>query len=283
MRLNMQTSPASQPLFAPLEIFSATDTGRARANNEDSVISDESAGVLVLADGMGGYAAGEVAADMATSFIKSDMVDWLQAASSDVSHANVSDAMQVVAQKANMAIYLAANSNPQYVGMGTTLVMAVFRPRHVLIGHIGDSRAYRWRDGGLEQLTRDHSLLQEQIDAGFITPEQAMFSANRNLVTRAVGVEETVDLETHVHEMQNGDVYLFCSDGLTDMVTDREICDYLRQELSESLSKTAASLINAANLAGGRDNISVMLARVTVQPEAHPPRSTWWQFGRQGD
>jgi serine/threonine protein phosphatase PrpC len=129
-------------------------------------------------------------------------------------------AMDICVDNANRAIFNAANANPQYAGMGTTLVVAVFRDNQLRLGHVGDSRAYRWRAGQLVQITRDHSLLQEQIDAGLITPEQAAFSANKNLVTRAVGVEDTVLLETHLHEVQAGDTYLMCSDGLSDMLDD---------------------------------------------------------------
>src|SRR5882672_5541853 len=156
-----------------LEFFSATDTGRARNNNEDSVAVHEASALIVLADGMGGYNAGEVASGMATSFIKTELGRWLQEASSNASDTDVRRAMDICVDNANRAIFNAANSNPQYAGMGTTLVVAVFRDSRLLLGHVGDSRAYRWRAGRLSQVTRDHSLLQEQIDSGLITPEQA--------------------------------------------------------------------------------------------------------------
>ena len=195
------------------EYFHAIDPGRARSNNEDSVAVDEVNSLAVLADGMGGYNAGEVASSMATSFIKTELGRWLADAASRASDVEVRRAMDICVDNANRAIFNAANANPQYAGMGTTLVVAVFREGQLRLGHVGDSRAYRWRGGQLVQITRDHSLLQEQIDAGLITPEQAAFSANKNLVTRAVGVEDTVLLETHLHELMPGDVYLLCSDG----------------------------------------------------------------------
>src|SRR5918993_2200303 len=210
-----------------LEFHCASDTGRARNNNEDSAAVDEATALVVLADGMGGYNAGEVASGMATSFIKAELGRWLQEASSTASDTDVRRAMDICVDNANRAIFNAANSNPQYAGMGTTLVVGVFRDARLLIGHVGDSRAYRLRAGRLTQITHDHSLLQEQIDSGLITAEQAAFSANKNLVTRAVGVEDTVLLETHLHEVQAGDVYLLCSDGLSDMVDDDGIAQLL--------------------------------------------------------
>ena len=180
----------------PIEFFAAVDPGRARSNNEDSVAIEDDAALAVLADGMGGYNAGEVASNMLTSFIRAELGRWLVEASMQANDADVRRAMDICVDNANRAIFNAANSNPQYAGMGTTLVLAVFRQSQLLIGHVGDSRAYRLRAGRLQQLTRDHSLLQEQIDAGLITAEQAAFSANKNLVTRAVGVEDTVLLET---------------------------------------------------------------------------------------
>jgi PPM family protein phosphatase len=259
-----------------LEFFSATDTGRARNNNEDSVAVHEGAKLLALADGMGGYNAGEVASGMATSFIKTELGRWLEEASESATDAEVRRAMDICVDNANRAIFNAANSNPQYSGMGTTLVVAVFRAGRLLLGHVGDSRAYRLRGGRLSQATHDHSLLQEQIDAGLITAEQASFSANKNLVTRAVGVEDTVLLETHVHEVMPGDVYLLCSDGLSDMLDDESIGQLLHSHAS--LAAAGAALIDAANDAGGKDNIAVILARVGGGPA--PATRSWWPFRR---
>ena len=256
------------------EFFSATDTGRARSNNEDSVTVDPGCALVVLADGMGGYNAGEVASSMATSFIRTELSRWLSQVAANASDADVRRAMTLCVDKANLAIFNAAKTNPQQSGMGTTLVMGVFRGDSLLMGHVGDSRGYRLRDGEISQITRDHSLLQEQIDAGLISPEQAAFSANKNLVTRAVGVESIVQLELNRHEVQPGDVYMLCSDGLSDMVEDSAVALLLRS--CDSLQAGAAALIDAANEAGGKDNISVILAR------ARPGTSTrsWWPFKR---
>jgi protein phosphatase len=258
-----------------IEFHCATDTGRARNNNEDSVAIDEATALAVLADGMGGYNAGEVASGMATEFIKTELGRWLAEASANASDADVRRAMDICVDNANRAIFNAANSNPQYAGMGTTLVVGVFREGRLLMGHVGDSRGYRLRAGRMVQITHDHSLLQEQIDSGLITPEQAALSANKNLVTRAVGVEDTVLLETHLHDVMPGDLYLLCSDGLSDMLDDESIAQLL--QTSDSLAETATALIAAANEAGGRDNISVVLAR--ARSSAGPARS-WWPFRR---
>jgi protein phosphatase len=258
------------------EFHSAIDTGRARSNNEDAVALDESCALAVLADGMGGYNAGEVASGMATSFIRSELGRWLSQAGEQAADHEVRRAMDICVDNANRAIFNAANSNPQYAGMGTTLVVAAFRPGTLVVGHVGDSRAYRLRGAKLQQITRDHSLLQEQIDAGLITPEQAAFSANKNLVTRAVGVEDTVLLETHQHDVVPGDVYLLCSDGLSDMLDEPAIAQLLQS--AAPLAECAQALIDAANDAGGKDNIAVILARAAGSAGASA--RSWWPFRR---
>jgi serine/threonine protein phosphatase PrpC len=260
-----------------IEIHADVDPGRSRSNNEDSVATDAAVSLAVLADGMGGYNAGEVASSMATSFIRTELGRWLREASSQASDAEVRRAMDICVDNANRAIFNAANSNPQYAGMGTTLVVAVFRDNRLLLGHVGDSRAYRMRSGRLQQITRDHSLLQEQIDAGLITPEQAAFSANKNLVTRAVGVEDTVLLETHQHDVLPGDVYLLCSDGLSDMLDDPSIAQVMQAH--DGLESCTRALIEAANDAGGKDNISVVLVRASGGAST-PARASWWPFRR---
>ncbi|MBC7940293.1 MAG: Stp1/IreP family PP2C-type Ser/Thr phosphatase [Chitinophagaceae bacterium] len=259
-----------------IELHASVDPGRARSNNEDSVAIDDGVSLAVLADGMGGYNAGEVASNMATTFIRAELGRWLREASSQASDAEVRRAMDICVDNANRAIFNAANSNPQYSGMGTTLVVAVFRDNRLLLGHVGDSRCYRLRTARLQQITRDHSLLQEQIDAGLITAEQAAFSANKNLVTRAVGVEDTVLLETHQHDVQPGDVYLLCSDGLSDMIDDTGIGQLLQAH--DSLESAARALIVAANDAGGKDNISVVLVRASGG--ANASGRSWWPFRR---
>jgi protein phosphatase len=168
-------------------------------------------------------------------------------------------ALQVGTDEANSAILEAGSANPHLQGMGTTLVLAVLGPERIVVGHIGDSRCYRLRDGNLDQLTRDHSLMQDQLDAGLITPEQAALSPHRNLVTRALGIERAVELEITEYPAFPDDVYLLCSDGLSEMVRDQDIQAILLEQ--RTLAERATLLVAAANENGGRDNISVVLAR----------------------
>jgi serine/threonine protein phosphatase PrpC len=175
--------------------------------------------------------------------------------------------MEMCVDSANRSIFNAAQANAHYAGMGTTLVVGVFRDDTLVLGHIGDSRCYRLRAGKLEQITRDHSLLQEQIDAGLVTPAQALHSNIRNLVTRALGVEEVVMLEVNEYPVESGDIYLMCTDGLSDMVQSPAIAKIVNAR--EALERKAQLLINAANENGGRDNISVLMVEVH---EAHEKR-----------
>jgi PPM family protein phosphatase len=234
-----------------------TDPGLARDNNEDSVTFDAPTNLGVLADGMGGYNAGEVASGMATAFIKSEMSRWLSQAGKNANAREVRRALEICVDNTNRSIFNAANSNPQYAGMGTTLVVSACQDNRLMLGHIGDSRCYRLRGSEFSQISKDHSLLQEQLDAGLITPEQAAVSLNKNLVTRALGVEDSVLLEVNEHRVEAGDVYLICSDGLSDMVEDANIAEILRTP--HSLELKSKALVDAANAAGGRDNISVLL------------------------
>jgi protein phosphatase len=243
------------------EIHAKTDTGRARENNEDSVSFDAGTNLTILADGMGGYNAGEVASGMATTFIKSEMSRWLTQAGKSANNKELRRAIEICVDNANRSIFNAANSNPQYVGMGTTLVVGVFQGDRAMLGHIGDSRCYRLRNRELVQITKDHSLLQEQLDAGLITPEQAEMSSNKNLVTRALGVEDTVMTEINEHRIEAGDLYILCSDGLSDMVADPQICQIAAD--NTDLTVMGDQLVDAANAAGGRDNISVILVRAS--------------------
>ncbi|MCJ0765797.1 Stp1/IreP family PP2C-type Ser/Thr phosphatase [Variovorax terrae] len=244
------------------EFCTNTDPGLARENNEDSVTFDGPARLGILADGMGGYNAGEIASGMATTFIKSEMGRWLSQAGKHANAKEVRRALEICVENANRSIFNAANSNPQYTGMGTTLVVGVFQDSRLMLGHIGDSRCYRLRGDEFAQITKDHSLLQEQMDAGLITPEQAATSMNKNLVTRALGVEDTVLLEINEHRVEPGDIYLMCSDGLSDMVNDPGIAQIL--VASMPLSQKAVQLIQTANANGGRDNISVLLAQASM-------------------
>jgi serine/threonine protein phosphatase PrpC len=250
-----------------------TDPGRIRDNNEDSVAFDAATNLGVLADGMGGYNAGEIASSMATVLIKSELARWLVAAGSHANAQQVGRAMEICVNNANLAIFNSANTNPQYAGMGTTLVVGIFQETRLLLGHVGDSRCYRWRGYELVQVTKDHSFLQEQLDAGLLTPEQAAQSPNKNLVTRALGVEEQLMLELHEHQVEEGDIYLMCSDGLSDMIPDETIASVLLNDLS--LTQMADKLVFLANQEGGRDNISVLLVQATRPTEKRGLISRW--------
>jgi PPM family protein phosphatase len=248
-----------------IKVVRITDVGKVRDHNEDAVASDLSIGLLVLADGMGGYRAGEVASEIAVLLIAAEItqarLDNIHTGSEKSELLPESHMLKNAVAHANAAIYQISQDESQCAGMGTTLVAGVFTDNKLIVGHIGDSRMYRLRGGALEQLTEDHSLVQEQINAGLITHEQAQVSSNKNLVTRALGIETEVELELQELDVEVGDLYLLCSDGLSDMVSDAEIAGTLR-EANGNISHAANRLVHLANEHGGVDNISVMLAVV---------------------
>jgi protein phosphatase len=260
-----------------LQMAVRTDPGLVRSHNEDAVFADAGLGIAILADGMGGYNAGEVASGMASTLLATHFTRFIPTCTGttdgfgDPGFAAEHLAGEVSA--ANQAIFNAAQIQPQYAGMGTTLVMAWFYDNRMCVAHVGDSRLYRLRRNHLEQLTRDHSLLQEQLDNGMITAAEARYSQNRNLVTRALGVDPAVEAEIHVHDVWPGDILLLCSDGLNDMVEDEEIKLSL-QTLGGNLELAAEQLVHLANDNGGRDNVSVIL--VKVLGDYSVPRG-WWQ------
>ena len=261
--------------FAEARFAALTDVGCVRTNNEDAVAVDETRALAVLADGMGGYNAGEVASAMAVERIGAELGRWLDQATADTTAHQVLHAMEDCTDRANRAIFEAANTHADCAGMGTTVVLALLWRDQVLVGHVGDSRAYRWRKGVLTQLTRDHSLLQEQLDAGRITPEQAAHSGYRSWVTRALGVEDTVLLETAQHALLPGDVLLLCSDGLTEMAGDAQIAAVLGAP--EPLAEQARQLIELARAGGGRDNISVILIQPGQMTKKSGMVGKWWK------
>src|SRR5574341_961632 len=256
------------PSSSVLEVVTATHPGMVRSHNEDSLAADAEIGLAVLADGMGGYNAGEVASGIAVEMIRTEMKKALSKRKpGEFDGRDAERLIQAHAARANTAIYQASQSQPQYSGMGTTLVVALWHRDQVSVGHIGDSRLYRLRDGALEQITRDHSLLQEQIDSGMISREQARHSQNKNLVTRAVGIDPEVETELHTYSVQPGDVYLLCSDGLSDMVSDEDV-QLTLTSLAANLPLAAEQLVQLANDNGGRDNVSVILVRIAKHHRA---------------
>jgi protein phosphatase len=258
-------------LRGKIEFAQLSDTGRVREHNEDAIGSDPELGLMVLADGMGGYNAGEVASGIAVQIVSELATEGAKRENrSDIDpHSGLmrqSIVLRDAVYRANKIIFQTAQSQTHCEGMGTTIVAAMFYDNKISIAHVGDSRAYRLRGGVFEQVTLDHSLLQELVDRGFYSAEEAQRSTNRNYVTRALGVEATVEVEVHEHEVLPGDIYLLCSDGLPDMVEDEDI-HLTISTFNASLDVVGKQLIELANDHGGRDNVSVMLAQVN-QPFA---------------
>jgi protein phosphatase len=240
-----------------LEIATATDTGVVRSFNEDTIATELNLGLAIVADGMGGYKAGDVASGMAASIMLDELKNRLRAGEPDAPAEILCDALG----KANQAIYQAAQANPQYHSMGTTVVAALMHDNQVHFTHVGDSRLYRLRHGKLAALTQDHSILHDQLAQGLISADDAKASHNRNLVTRALGVEPETDCVAQFQAVETGDIYLLCSDGLNDMVDDADI-ELALNALQANLPLTARQLAMMANDNGGHDNISVILIKV---------------------
>ena len=261
-----------------VEIVCRTDTGQKRDHNEDAVGSEPSLGLVVLADGMGGYQAGEVASAMAVDLILGDIKSKYQKVIDEAvvdDFTGMSPASTLIENailKANGLIFSSAQSVPQYQGMGTTTVVVMMHENIISIGHVGDSRLYRLRDKELELITEDHSLVRELVRKGFYTEAEAREATNKNVVTRALGVAEEVEPEVQEDMALLGDLYLLCSDGLNDMVEDKEIKKILVR-YGEDLEQTADQLIQLANEMGGKDNISAILLR-PVKPFV--TKSTWY-------
>ena len=260
-------------LRGKIDFAELTDTGKVRDHNEDAIGSNPDIGLMVLADGMGGYNAGEVASGIAVQIVTdlaTEAAEREELSNID-SHSGLmrlSIILRDAVARSNKIIYQTAQSQTHCEGMGTTIVACIFFDNKVSIAHVGDSRAYRLRGGQLEQMTLDHSLLQELVDRGFYTREEAQRSTNRNYVTRALGVEPTVEVEVHEFDVLPDDVYLLCSDGLPDMVEDDDI-HLTISTFNDSLEVVGQQLVDLANDHGGRDNVSVMLAQVK---EAFPAK-----------
>ncbi len=254
-----------------------TDVGRARAHNEDSIAINEQLQLVALADGMGGYQAGEVASKIAIDVLI-DEISESKLTERDIAKIDPDTGTSVAMrrlrsaiEKANNRICSVSREREELDGMGTTIVAACFYDGRVGIAHVGDSRCYRYRDRNFEQLTRDHSLVQEQLEKGLITENEAHASPQKNLITRALGIDALAQADTQEFRTRTGDVYLLCSDGLSDMVDN----DVLKKELerTEDLDAMVKRLVDAANEAGGRDNISVIVVRVGAPIED----GQWWQ------
>jgi protein phosphatase len=251
-----------------------TDVGKVRDHNEDAIGASLRTGLLVLADGMGGYNAGEVASGIAVKTVLELVTEACQreernAAEAETGLMRQSIVLRDAIHRANKVIHQTARSQPQCEGMGTTIVACLFYDDKVSIAHVGDSRLYRLRNGKFEQITADHSLLQELVERGFYTPEEAARSTNRNYVTRALGVEPGVEVTVAELPAEADDVYLLCSDGLSDMVEDEDI-HLTISTFGDSLDVAGKQLIQLSNDHGGKDNISLILAHVL---DAFPART----------
>lgn len=232
------------PIFA-----GATDTGLKREHNEDAFAIAAGQGIALVADGMGGHNAGEVAAELA--------VGTALAILGQTAGLGARDRLETAVQAANASVRDKAASHPRYQGMGTTLVAVLVEAKSISVAHVGDSRLYRLRRGTLQQLTRDHSLQQEFIDKGLYSAEEAKQKVARNLLTHALGLADSVPVAVAVHPLAIGDRYLLCSDGLHEMVSNAEIAALLGRGLK--LPEICSALIELANAKGGNDNITVVV------------------------
>jgi protein phosphatase len=255
-----------------------TDSGQVRDHNEDVVLVNDRIGLALLADGMGGYNAGEIAAQMAVDIVAEGTAQAFDAQKGNnilgkidpatgLSRAGLLLRDQIL--RANEAIFESALNDPECEGMGTTVVGALLTDRRLVVAHVGDSRCYRLRKGALVALTRDHSLLQEQIDCGEWKEEASRIFPHKNLVTRALGAERYVQVDLAEHFIEPDDLYLLCSDGLTDMLDDSQLTQLLLEK-TEGFAQTVALLVRVANELGGRDNISAVLIGIAADPDAKP-------------
>lgn len=245
--------------------FGDTDVGRRRVSNEDAFGLDVEAGVFVVADGMGGHAGGEMASKLAVTTIGEFVDVELPKVSNGTAFKGPIEQhpalmlLPSAVKRACAAIYQKAQEIPELQGMGTTVTGVTFIDTYAFFGHVGDSRAYLIRDGQIEQLSEDHSLVNEQLKAGLITPEQARLSRFKNIITRSVGFEEDVAVDTMVVPAREGDVYVLCSDGLANLASEEEIRDLVYENF---LRDSPRRLIQLANDRGGDDNVTVLVIYV---------------------
>jgi protein phosphatase len=245
-------------------VFGITDRGMVRPGNEDALLIDEHLGLLAVADGMGGHKGGEVASHMAVDILKDYIAKLSNGSDTFMGNvdARVSRQANLLAsgiRLANQAIFEAAASNPSWQGMGTTIVAVLVKEGRAGIAHAGDSRLYLLRGGQIRQITGDHSLVAEQVRQGLITAEEAQKSTRKNVITRALGQWEELEIEMQDLELLDGDRLLLCSDGLSGMVSDPEIVALL--EAYSSPEQSCKTLIEVANDYGGKDNVTVVVAK----------------------
>ena len=249
-----------------------THPGLVRPLNEDALGADPLAGLFVLADGLGGYNAGEIASTMAVSTLLAQLSSALADATGQGGAFDPRETLFTALVDMNSGIFRAALNSAAFEGMATTVVIAWLLGDRLWVAHTGDSRLYRLRDGQLAQLTRDHSFSQELLDAGMVTEDEARVLPAKNLVTRALGASPDIEPEIHDYDVRPGDVLLLCSDGLTEMVSQAEIGNVVKG-LVPDITEAARRLVDAANQAGGRDNTSVVLVQVNGATVADAPKT----------
>ena len=253
-------------LKGKLRCVGMTDTGRVREHNEDTFGTDADIGLVVLADGMGGYKAGEVASGITVRTVMGLLKEAIERQDLTIQDQQLGMSRPGILlrdsiQRANKIIYQTARTQTHCEGMGTTVVAGLFFDDKLTIAHVGDSRLYRMKGPKFEQITQDHSLLQELIARGFYTPEEAQRAASKNYVTRALGVEPSVEVEITEVPVEKDDLFLLCSDGLSDMVEDEDI-QLTISTFGANLETLAKQLVLLSNENGGRDNVSIVLAKV---------------------
>ncbi len=244
--------------------WARTDLGLKREINEDAYLADSNINLFMVADGMGGHAGGNIASKMSVDIIRRQVRAARKSGDLFSQDAVESESPAVLKllegsiKEASAKIFEKSNHQPELSGMGTTVTLVLTHGRRAYVAHVGDSRLYRLRNGEFEQITEDHSLVNEQVKAGFITTEEAQHSRFRNIITRSVGFESEVNADTNSLLMKPADIYLICSDGLTGMVED----DKIKKTIEEArLSQTPAKLVELANQAGGEDNVTVVVLK----------------------
>lgn len=244
-----------------MEIGVKTSKGKIREINQDSyyISDDENCPLFIIADGMGGHKAGEIASRMAVEIISSSFLDQIKGSSSEMDDDSIINAIRNSIYKANDEIYRKSNEVEEYSGMGTTVTMAYENNGKLFIGHVGDSRAYLLRDNQLWQMTKDHSLVEELIKNGSITREEARFHPQKNIITRALGIDKEVEIDLIVKEKFKDDILILCTDGLTNMLNDDEIKELLIS--SDNMQKACDFMVQLSNEKGGLDNISVVAVK----------------------
>lgn len=246
-----------------VKIAGFTDTGLKRQRNQDHIGFDQDLGIAVLADGMGGHQSGEIASQMAVESVLEKLQSICEPKpTKSKTGSQLLDYVSNTISYSNSMIYQAAETVEEQRGMGTTLVAVMIQDSQIYAGHVGDSRLYLYRADSLRRITKDHSLVQDLIDRGFYTEEEARSANVGHIVTRALGTKAQVEVDTLQHDLKASDVFLLCSDGLSDMVAGWQIQEILKEQ-SSNLEKAAKTLISKANRNGGKDNISVILMQIS--------------------